>query len=196
VAKGMGLDRRIGRTFLHAGPGYGGSCFPKDTLALVKSAQDAGQNLSIVEAVIEANNTRKQQMAFKIKAACGGSVKNKKIAVLGLTFKPNTDDMRDAPSLEIIPDLLRNGALVQAYDPKGMEEAEGQLQGISFARDSYQCLENADALVIITEWDEFRALDLERVKALMSGNIVVDLRNIYNPAEMATFGFSYHSIGR
>ena len=196
VAKGIGLDGRIGNKFLHAGPGYGGSCFPKDTLALVKTAQDFGSPIKIVEAVVEVNDARKRQMAEKISAACGGSVKGKKVAVLGLTFKPNTDDMRDSPSLAIVPALIEGGAEVHAFDPKGMDEAKEMLEGVHWCEGAYEALEGADCVAIVTEWNEFRALDLDRMKASMKSPVMVDLRNIYNPDEMAAAGFDYHCIGR
>jgi UDPglucose 6-dehydrogenase len=196
VARGIGLDNRIGRKFLHAGPGYGGSCFPKDTLALVKTGHDAGAPLRIVEAVVAVNDQRKRAMARKVIGACGGDVRNKTIALLGLTFKPNTDDMRDAPSLALIPALQDNGARVRAYDPEGMRAAAALLDNVEFATSAYTCIEGADALVIATEWDAFRALDLDKVKALLKSPIVVDLRNVYAPAEMAKRGFRYVSIGR
>jgi UDPglucose 6-dehydrogenase len=196
VARGIGLDNRIGSKFLHAGPGYGGSCFPKDTLALVKTAQDAGSPVRLIEEVVEINDRRKSQMAKKIIAACGGSVSGKRVAVLGLAFKPNTDDMRDAPSLVIIPELQQAGATVAAYDPESIDVAKPLLPGTHFAGDAYACVEGADALVIITEWNAFRALDLRRIKTAMRSPIVVDLRNIYRPEEMRQMGFSYHSIGR
>jgi UDPglucose 6-dehydrogenase len=197
VARGIGLDKRIGSKFLNAGPGYGGSCFPKDTLALVRTAQEAGAPLDIVETVVRVNDNRKRAMANKIIAACGGSVVGKSIAVLGLTFKPNTDDMRDAPSLDIIPALQTAGAHIRAFDPEGMEEAVKHLNGITYAESPYQCAENADALVILTEWDQFRALDLERLKASMKAEVaVIDLRNVYDPTEMTAQGFDYVSVGR
>lgn len=196
VSRGIGLDGRIGRKFLNAGPGYGGSCFPKDTLAVVRTAQEAGAPLKIVETVEQVNKDRKKAMAGKIIAACGGSVEGKKIAVLGLAFKPNTDDMRDAPSLDIIPALQASGASVSAFDPEAMEEAEHMLPGVTFTHDSYSCIEGADAVVIITEWDVFRALDMDRVKALLKSPTFIDLRNIYAPADMANAGFEYTSIGR
>ena len=196
VAKGIGLDGRIGRKFLHAGPGYGGSCFPKDCLALVKTAQDAGAPTTIVETVVKVNETRKQRMAERIIRACGGSVQGKTVAVLGLTFKPNTDDMRDSPSLTIVPALQRAGAAVRAFDPEGMEEATKLLSGIRFCANAYEAMEGADALVIVTEWNEFRALDLKRVASLLRSPTVIDLRNIYKPADMADAGFYYFSIGR
>jgi len=196
VAKGIGLDGRIGRKFLHAGPGYGGSCFPKDTLALVKTAEDAGQPLKVVEAVVRVNDERKKSMADKVIKACGGSVKGKTIAILGLTFKPNTDDMRASPSLDIINALQQEGAVIRAYDPEGMEEAKTMLENIVWCDDAYQTMENADALTIITEWNPFRALDLDRVKQLLRNPLMIDLRNIYNPGEMDAAGFKYISIGR
>ena len=196
VARGIGLDNRIGRKFLHAGPGYGGSCFPKDTLALVKTGHDAGAPLRIVEAVIAVNDQRKRAMARKVIAACDGTVRGKTIAMLGLTFKPNTDDMRDAPSLSIIPALQDAGAHVRAFDPEGMEAARSMLDHVEFTDSAYACLKDADAMVLVTEWDAFRALDLDKAKALMKSPIVVDLRNVYAPAEMAKRGFSYVSVGR
>ncbi|MEK7661509.1 MAG: UDP-glucose/GDP-mannose dehydrogenase family protein [Pseudomonadota bacterium] len=196
VSRGLGLDNRIGRKFLHAGPGYGGSCFPKDTLALVTTAKDYGAPVSSVEAVVSSNNKRKKNMAKKIVKACGGEVKGKKIAILGLTFKPNTDDMRDAPSLDIIPALQAAGAQIAAFDPEGMREAQNHFSNIEFATGPYEAVKDADALVIITEWDQFRALDLMRVKDLLKSPIVVDLRNIYDPKAMQEDGFEYYSVGR
>ena len=196
VARGIGLDNRIGTKFLHAGPGYGGSCFPKDTNALAKTAQDFGVPLRLVETVIAVNDQRKRGVARKVMAACGGSVRGKTIAVLGLTFKPNTDDMRDAPSIAIIRYLQDNGAHIKAYDPKGVEQAKGELSGVSYMPNAYACIEDADALCLVTEWEQFRALDLDRVKSLLKAPIVVDLRNIYKPEEMRRRGFSYYSIGR
>ncbi|MGE0408305.1 MAG: UDP-glucose/GDP-mannose dehydrogenase family protein [Amphiplicatus sp.] len=196
VAKGIGLDGRIGSKFLHAGPGYGGSCFPKDTLALVKTAEKAGAPTRIVEAVVGINDRRKKEMAGRIIAACGGAVDGKTIAILGLTFKPNTDDMRDAPSLDIVPALQAAGARIKAFDPAGMHEAEKLLGNVKFCEGIYETLDGADAVTIITEWDEFRALDLDRVKSLMKAPVMVDLRNIYRPAQMADRGFRYYSIGR
>ncbi|MEK9673112.1 MAG: UDP-glucose/GDP-mannose dehydrogenase family protein [Rhodospirillaceae bacterium] len=196
VAKGIGLDGRIGRKFLHAGPGYGGSCFPKDTLALVRTAQDAGSPLRIVETVVDINDNRKRAMADKIIAAAGGDVTGKTIAVLGLTFKPNTDDMRDSPSLDIVPALTAAGAKVRAYDPQGMSEAKHMLKDITWCDGAYDAITGADVLAIITEWNEFRALDLDRVKSLMKSPVMVDLRNIYKPDDMADAGFIYTSIGR
>jgi UDPglucose 6-dehydrogenase len=196
VARGMGFDRRIGAKFLHAGPGFGGSCFPKDTLALVAQGQKAGSPVSIVEAVVQANDARKVAMGEKIIAACGGSVDGKTLAVLGLTFKPNTDDMREAPSLVIVPALQAAGATVRAYDPEGMTEAKPLLPDVTWCEDAYDAMDGADALVIITEWNAFRSLDLDRATQLLNAPIMVDLRNIYSPEEMAAAGFAFTSIGR
>ena len=196
VARGIGLDGRIGGKFLHAGPGYGGSCFPKDTLALVRTAQSAEAPTRIVEAVVEINAERKRRMVDRVVAACGGSLEGKTIAVLGLTFKPNTDDMRDAPSLDVVPAMQEMGARVRAYDPAGMNEARQLFEGVDYAEGPYQALEGADAVVLLTEWDEFRALDLNRVKAQLNAPIMVDLRNIYRPDLMAERGFEYYSVGR
>ena len=196
VAKGVGLDGRIGKKFLHPGPGYGGSCFPKDTLALVRTAQEAGTPLRIIETVVAVNDGRKRRMADKVIAACDGSVAGKSIAVLGLTFKPNTDDMRESPSLDIIPALQARGARIRAYDPEGMEEAKPLLADVEWCDDAYSTMEGADALAIVTEWNEFRALDLERARSLMTRPIMVDYRNIYDPEEATDAGFSYHCVGR
>jgi len=196
VAKGIGMDGRIGAKFLHPGPGYGGSCFPKDTLALVRTGQEYGSPLHIVETVVETNKQRKTRMAEKVIASCGGSVDGKTIAVLGLTFKPNTDDMRDSASLTIVPALQAAGADIRAYDPEGMDEAKKLLNDITWCDDAYETMEAADAIVIITEWNEFRALDLGRAKTLMRTPVMIDLRNIYTPAEMADAGFAYTSVGR
>ena len=196
VARGIGLDNRIGSKFLHAGPGFGGSCFPKDTLALIKTAQEADAPINIVETVISVNEARKQSLAKRVIDACGGSVEGKIVAVLGLAFKPNTDDMRDAPSLALVPALLAAGAVVRAHDPQSMEQAKPLLPGIKFAESSYDAVKDADALVIVTEWDAYRALDLDRIKQSMKSPVVVDLRNIYRPDEMAAKGFRYRSIGR
>jgi UDPglucose 6-dehydrogenase len=196
VARGIGLDGRIGGKFLHAGPGYGGSCFPKDTLALVQTARDHGAPLHIIEAVVKVNEDRKRQMADKIIAGCGGSVDGKTIAVLGLTFKPNTDDMRDSPSLAIVPALQEAGATIRAFDPQGMTEAKEMLPGVVFCGDAYETMEGADALAIVTEWNEFRLLDLERAKGLLSAPLMIDLRNIYKPDEIVKAGFDYYSVGR
>ena len=194
VARGIGLDGRIGSKFLHAGPGFGGSCFPKDTFALVKTARDAGSPLQIVEAVVAVNDQRKLDMARKIETAFGG-VKGKTIAVLGLTFKPNTDDMRDAPSLVIIPELQKAGAIIRAYDPEGAREARKYLN-IEQCKDAYDAVQGADGVVILTEWNEFRALDLAKIKAALKTPLMVDLRNIYRPTPMAQAGFRYISVGR
>jgi UDPglucose 6-dehydrogenase len=196
VARGIGLDNRIGAKFLHAGPGYGGSCFPKDTLALIKTAQDHGAPVRIVETVAAVNDHRKRAMGRKVVAACGGSVRGKTIAVLGLTFKPNTDDMRDAPAIAVIAALQDAGARVRAYDPEGMGPARSVLMDVEYAHDAYACARDAHALVIVTEWDLFRALDLGRLKAAMAAPVVVDLRNIYRPDEMVRRGFTYVSVGR
>lgn len=194
VARGMGLDGRIGNKFLHAGPGFGGSCFPKDTLALLKTSQDVGATTRIVEAVVAINDRRKIDMAEKVEAAFG-SVAGKTIAVLGLTFKPNTDDMRDAPSLVIVPYLQGKGARIRAYDPEGAEEARKLLQ-IETCASAYETLKDADGMLILTEWNEFRALDLQRVKALLKTPLMIDLRNIYRADQMAEAGFDYVSVGR
>lgn len=196
VARGIGLDGRIGSKFLHAGPGYGGSCFPKDTLALVRTAQAAGAPSKIIEAVVDINANRKKQMAARIINACGGSVEGKSIAVLGLTFKPNTDDMRDSPALDIIPALQAAGAIVRAFDPAGMEEARKHLADVVYCDGPYHAMDGADAVVLLTEWDEFRALDFRRVKDLLKSPLFIDLRNVYRPTYMAEHGFHYHSIGR
>ncbi|HYM72634.1 MAG TPA: UDP-glucose/GDP-mannose dehydrogenase family protein [Stellaceae bacterium] len=196
VAHGIGLDGRIGRKFLHAGPGFGGSCFPKDCSALVRTAEEAGAPLSIIEAVLRVNDDRKAGMAKRIIAACGGSVAGKTIAALGLTFKPNTDDMRDSPSLAFLPILREAGATIRAFDPEGMEEARKLMPDLDYCSDAYQAIDGADALVLVTEWNEFRALDLERVKSLLRAPVVIDLRNIYQPQDMVDAGLRYHSIGR
>ena len=196
VAKGIGLDGRIGKKFLHAGPGYGGSCFPKDTLALVKTARDFGSPIRIVETVVAVNDDRKKAMAQRIIAAAGGDVKGKTIGILGLTFKPNTDDMRDSPSLDIVPALLEAGAIVQAYEPEGTHEAQKLLPNIKYKDNAYDAVANADVLAVVTEWNEFRALDLARVKSLLKSPVVVDLRNIWDPQELRDAGFTYISIGR
>ncbi len=196
VAKGIGLDGRIGKKFLHPGPGYGGSCFPKDTLALVRTARDVGSPLRIIETVVAVNEERKRSMADRIAVACGGTVAGKIIAILGLTFKPGTDDMRDSPALAIIPALREAGAVVRAFDPEGMEEAKPLLPEILYCSDGYEAMTGADCLVLLTEWNEFRALDLGRMKALLRTPVVVDLRNVWDPAEMREAGFVYSSIGR
>ena len=194
VARGIGLDGRIGSKFLHAGPGFGGSCFPKDTLALLRTAQEAGAPTRVVEAVVTVNEARKTRMAEKIEQAFGG-VAGKTIAVLGLTFKPNTDDMRDAPSLVIVPHLQAKGAAIRAYDPEGAAEAR-KLLNIALCANAYEALDSADGVVILTEWNEFRALDIARMKSLLKRALMVDLRNIYRPAQMAAAGFTYVSVGR
>jgi UDPglucose 6-dehydrogenase len=197
VAKGMGLDGRIGRKFLHPGPGYGGSCFPKDTLALVRIAQEHGVSSRIVESVIEVNAAQKARMVKKVRQALGGSEAGKTLAVLGLTFKPETDDMRDSPALAILPALIEKGAAVRAHDPHGMEEAKKVLPpGITYCQDLYETLAGADAVVLLTEWNAYRGLDLERVKGLLRGRVFVDLRNVYEPARMRAAGFQYDSVGR
>jgi UDPglucose 6-dehydrogenase len=195
VARGIGLDNRIGSKFLNAGPGYGGSCFPKDTLALVRTATDAGSPVKLIETTVAINDARKKAMAGKVAEVLAGELSGKTVGVLGLTFKPNTDDMRDAPSLDIIPALQAMGARVQAFDPEG-HEARQMLKGVDFKDDSYAAAEGADALVIITEWDQFRALDLDRVKLLMNAPVLIDLRNIYKPEDVRARGFKYGSIGR
>ncbi|KQT62052.1 MULTISPECIES: UDP-glucose dehydrogenase family protein [unclassified Aureimonas] len=196
VARGMGLDNRIGGKFLHAGPGYGGSCFPKDTLALIKTAQDYGMPSRIVETVAAVNDQRKRGMARRVIAACGGSVRGKTIAILGLTFKPNTDDMRDAPSLSIIAALQDGGAIIRAFDPEGVEQARGMLTNVEYAANAYDCVEGADAAVLVTEWNVFRALDFARVKSKMKAPVLIDLRNVYRPEEMRNRGFTYVDVGR
>jgi UDPglucose 6-dehydrogenase len=197
VAKGIGLDKRIGGKFLNAGPGYGGSCFPKDTIALVRTAQQYGAPVKLIETTVAVNDARKKAMATKVVAALGlDDLAGKTIGVLGVTFKPNTDDMRDAPSLDILPALQAMGATVQAYDPEGAKEASHMLPGVNFKTGPYEAAEGADALVILTEWDQFRALDLDRLKLLMVAPVVVDLRNVYKPSEMVRHGFTYASIGR
>jgi UDPglucose 6-dehydrogenase len=196
VARGIGLDNRIGGKFLHAGPGYGGSCFPKDTLALVRTARSAGAPVELIETTVKVNDERKKAMAAKvIKAVEGQDVSGKTIGVLGLTFKPNTDDMRDAPALDIVPALQAAGAKVQAFDPEG-HEAKHMLKDVQFKDDPYGVAEGADALLIITEWDQFRALDLDRIKLLMKRPVLIDLRNIYKPEDMKARGFAYTSVGR
>src|SRR5215468_5564175 len=197
VARGIGLDNRIGSKFLHAGPGYGGSCFPKDTVALIKTGQDYEAPQRIVETVAAVNEARKRGMFRKVAAALGGSLRGKTIAVLGLTFKPNTDDMRDAPSIPLITALLDMGAMVRAYDPVGMEQARKVLPELTYCEDAYECAKGADALVIVTEWEQFRALDLDQLKSVMNERpAVVDLRNIYPPEDLIRRGFVYESIGR
>ncbi|MBQ0772264.1 MAG: UDP-glucose/GDP-mannose dehydrogenase family protein [Sphingomonadales bacterium] len=196
VARGIGLDNRIGSKFLHAGPGYGGSCFPKDTLALMKTAQDNDSPVRIVEAVVQVNDQRKRAMGRKVIHALDGEVRGKKVALLGLTFKPNTDDMRDAPSIAIAQTLIDAGAEVSAYDPEGMELAKEIMPSVEMADSSYHAAKDADAVVIVTEWDAFRALDLKKLADVMRGNVLVDLRNIYNPAEVAQTSLIYTSVGR
>jgi UDPglucose 6-dehydrogenase len=197
VAKGMGLDGRIGRKFLHAGPGYGGSCFPKDTQALVRIAQEHGVSSRIVESVIEVNAAQKARMVKKIRDALGGSEAGKTIAVLGLTFKPETDDMRDAPSLSILPPLMEKGATIRAHDPHGMEEAKKLLPGgIAYCGDVYETFTGADAVVLLTEWNVYRGLNLHRIKSLMKKNVFCDLRNVYEPTQMEAIGFEYFCVGR
>ncbi|HWS06672.1 MAG TPA: UDP-glucose/GDP-mannose dehydrogenase family protein, partial [Xanthobacteraceae bacterium] len=196
VARGMGLDNRIGDKFLHAGPGFGGSCFPKDTTALLKTAQDHGVALRIVEAVASVNEQRKRAMARKVVAALDGSVRGKTVAVLGLTFKPNTDDTRDSPAIPLITALQDQGATVRAYDPAGMEQAKPQLQGVHYCNGAYVAAEGAHAIVIATEWEQFRALDLDRLKSVMAQPVIVDLRNIYRADEMKRAKFKYVAVGR
>jgi len=196
VSRGIGLDGRIGSKFLNAGPGYGGSCFPKDTLALTKTANDHDTPVRIVDTVVEVNAARKKAMAGKVIQAMGGDVSGKTIGVLGLAFKQNTDDMRDAPSLDIVPALIEAGATIRAFDPEAMEEAAKLMDGLDYADNAYDAVDGADAMIILTEWDQFRALDLERIKASLNSDIVVDLRNIYSPEDMVKRGFEYTSIGR
>jgi UDPglucose 6-dehydrogenase len=196
VARGIGLDNRIGGKFLHAGPGFGGSCFPKDTLALIKTGQDYEAPLRIVETVVAVNDQRKRAMARKVLAASGGSLRDKTVAVLGLTFKPNTDDMRDSPSIPLITALQDMGAQVRAYDPEGMEPAREVLKDVAYTESAYDCARGADVIVIVTEWEQFRALDLDAIKAAMRQPVIVDLRNIYPPEEAARHGFAYTGIGR
>jgi UDPglucose 6-dehydrogenase len=196
VARGIGLDNRIGAKFLHAGPGFGGSCFPKDTLALIKTGQDHEAPLRIVETVVAVNDQRKRAMARKVLAAAGGNLRGKTVAVLGLTFKPNTDDMRDSPSIPLITALQDMGATVRAYDPEGMEQARAVLNGVAYADDAYACAEHADVLVIVTEWEQFRALDFAALKQAMAQAVIVDLRNIYPPEEAKKHGFAYSGVGR
>jgi UDPglucose 6-dehydrogenase len=195
VARGIGLDNRIGSKFLHAGPGYGGSCFPKDTLALMKTAQDYGSPVRIVETVVSVNDQRKRAMGRKVIEACGGSVRGKTIGILGLTFKPNTDDMRDSPSIAIITALQDGGAAVKAYDPEGMEQAATVLQNVDYVTSAYAAAEGADALVVVTEWDAFRALDFDRLHTIMKAPVLVDLRNVYRPQSVTTRGFRYFGVG-
>jgi UDPglucose 6-dehydrogenase len=196
VARGIGLDNRIGPKFLHAGPGYGGSCFPKDTLALLQSAHSLGVPMRIVTSVVEVNDARKAAMADRVRDALGGVLEDKRVAVLGLTFKPNTDDMRDAPSVTLIKRLQEGGASIAAFDPVGREQAEPLLPGVDFVDDVEHAVAQADALVIVTEWNEFRALDLKAIAAVMRGNALIDLRNIYDANTVAIAGLTYHGIGR
>ncbi len=196
IARGIGLDNRIGAKFLHAGPGFGGSCFPKDTLALLKTGQDHAAPLRIIEAVVTVNDQRKRAMARKVAAALGGELRGKTVAVLGLTFKPNTDDVREAPSIPLITALQDMGATVRAYDPNGMEQAKPVLSNVILCKDAYDCAHGASAVVIVTEWEQFRALDFVRLKQVMAQPVLVDLRNIYRPEEVARHGFTYESVGR
>jgi UDPglucose 6-dehydrogenase len=196
VARGIGLDNRIGSKFLHPGPGFGGSCFPKDALALIKTAQDHGSPVRLVEATIAINDVRMRAMARKVAAALGGRVRGSCVAILGLTFKPNTDDIRNAPSIVLITALQDLGAKIRAYDPVGMEQAKKVLSGVTYCDSTYACAEGADALVIVTEWDQFRALDFEQLKGVMAQPVLVDLRNVYPPDEPLRHGFTYDSIGR
>jgi UDPglucose 6-dehydrogenase len=196
VAKGIGYDKRIGDKFLHAGPGYGGSCFPKDTLALVKTASDADSPMRLIETTVAINDNRKRAMARKVITACGGSVRGKKIAVLGLTFKPNTDDLRDAPALTIIQALQDHGATISAFDPEGMDGARALLNDVEFGPDPYAIAAGAEAIVLVTEWDEFRALDFRKLHATMKAPNMIDLRNVYPPQEARRYGFEYVGIGR
>ncbi len=196
VARGIGLDNRIGSKFLHAGPGFGGSCFPKDSVALIKTGQDFASPLRIVEAVVAVNDSRKRAMARKVANVLGGQLRGKTVAVLGLTFKPNTDDMRDSPSIPLVTALQDMGAKVRAFDPVGMEQAKPFMDDVIFCNDAYACAEGASALVIVTEWEQFRALDFKRLKAIMAQPVLVDLRNIYRPEELARHGFAYESVGR
>jgi UDPglucose 6-dehydrogenase len=196
VARGIGLDNRIGPKFLHAGPGYGGSCFPKDTLALLKTADDVGVDQRIVRTTVTVNDERKEQMVQRVERALGGSVSGKRVAVLGLAFKPNTDDMREAPSIPLVKGLVERGATVSAFDPVATEQAEKVLSGVDFANDAYVAADGADALVIVTEWDEFRALDLERIASSLRGKVLVDLRNVYDREEAKEAGLRYYGIGR
>ncbi len=196
VAQGIGLDNRIGPKFLHAGPGYGGSCFPKDTVALVKTAQDYGTPLRLVETTVAVNTARKRAIARKIIAACGGSVSDRKIAILGLTFKPNTDDMRESPALDIIQALQDGGAMISAYDPEGIPNARAMVDSVEFGSDPYETARDAEALVIVTEWNAFRAMDFKRLKQVMKTPLLVDLRNIYRKDEVRSHGFGYIGVGR
>ncbi|HVG51579.1 MAG TPA: UDP-glucose/GDP-mannose dehydrogenase family protein [Xanthobacteraceae bacterium] len=196
IARGMGLDNRIGGKFLHAGPGFGGSCFPKDSLALIKTAQDADVPLRIVEAMVSVNDIRKRAMARKVAAALGGSVRDKTIGIFGLTFKPNTDDMRDSPSIALVTALQDMGAKLRVYDPVGMAQAKSVITGVTYTDGPYACAQDADAIVIVTEWEQFRALDFDRLKRIMRSHVMVDLRNVYRPEEVIRRGFRYVSVGR
>ncbi len=196
VARGIGLDNRIGSKFLHAGPGFGGSCFPKDVRALIKTAQDNEVPLRILEAVASVNDVRKRAMGRKVAAMFGGMLRGKTVAVLGLTFKPNTDDMREAPSVAVITALQDMGARVRVFDPAGMDQAKAVLKDVTYCEGAYDCVDGADALVIATEWEQFRALDLDRVHDVMACPVVVDLRNIYHPEDMIRHGFAYACVGR
>ena len=196
VARGMGLDRRIGDKFLHPGPGYGGSCFPKDTLALTRTASDAGSPVRLVETAAAVNDARKRAMAGRVLEALGGDAAGRTVAVLGLAFKPNTDDMREAPSLELVPALQAAGAKVRAYDPQAMEAARPLLPGVTWCRDLYEAASGADCAVLVTEWNEFRAVDLERLRAVMAAPVLLDLRNVYKPAEVSAAGFAYRGVGK
>lgn len=196
LARGMGLDGRIGGKFLHSGPGYGGSCFPKDTLALLRIAQENGVAARLVEAGVEANNSQKARMVKKIRDALGGSETGKTIGVLGLTFKPETDDLRDAPALSILPPLFEKGANIQAHDPQGMKEAEEMFPDFKYVKNAYEACEGADIVVLFTEWNQYRALDFERIKSVIKTPIFVDLRNVYDPEKIRTAGFQYYGVGR
>ena len=196
VARGIGLDNRIGGKFLNAGPGYGGSCFPKDTVALVRTARDAGTPSALIETTVKVNDTRKADLAQRVAKALGEPLTGRTVGILGLTFKPNTDDIREAPSLAIVPALQAQGARVRAFDPVGMDEARRTLKDVDFKDDPYAVARGADVLVIVTEWDQFRALDLDRIKSLMNQPVLVDLRNIYKPDDMLARGFAYTSVGR
>lgn len=196
VARGIGLDNRIGPKFLNAGPGYGGSCFPKDTLAMLAMAEEVNSELKLIRATVDVNNARKRDMARKVERALSANVKGKTIGILGLTFKPNTDDMRDAPSLAIIEELQKAGATVRSHDPVGMENAKGMVKDVTFTADAYECAKGVDALVLVTEWDEFRALDFDELKKVMKSPVLIDLRNVYRKEEIAKYGFRYVSVGR
>jgi UDPglucose 6-dehydrogenase len=196
IARGIGLDNRIGSKFLHAGPGFGGSCFPKDTRALIKTAQDHDAPMRIVEAVLAVNENRKRAMARKVASVFGGTLRGKTVSVLGLTFKPNTDDMRESPSIPLITALQDLGAKIRAYDPEGMEQSKTELSEICYCDGPYSCADGADALVIVTEWEQFRALDLDRLKRVMACPVIIDLRNIYQPQDVIAHGFRYESVGR